>query len=875
MCDKCHKKTCHCKKRHHNPRHKCQDKTKVCSGRTCASCPNPQNCTVNLSYQEIFDDFWPDASGAIQHQYEWQEIVGFAAVRVLEIQKEFSIPVARILSGTEPNPDAGIYGYNLNGSLDLNGGKAKSYDPLFKEFHLRYHAALETKFADPSGPVTQELSFLTPTNVKQYYDRAISYYAARGFDIQGPDTFSKFSDQYIWTYAAGQNQAFNTSSGYVAIRLIWNNDKCRSKVPDYVDLHATANTNPADAFVLDTYQPNPLLRENGHGYPTRIPVTTDFCGVFQQQYNVSPIAFYDVACQVLTIHVPETEDGHFLTRRVIDVGNPIIDADVLEHLLAFDGSFALFRRCKTDTDEENITRVSAARLVASNFKCVDVFAQVSESVHIKSKVIDFGELVVPDPELFNPIRTAIFSPDDESLYYTGVVCAKMNGGTKSFDAYCVPFPSGNSYATNLDPLQLPEENEGPFPHAEGDNPITTVKEQFSSLSSHTLYDWDEFALGELPISVLTGETSYPENVNTTVAPVVLPPAETFSAVVIHEFAHQTHFASGMLYFVPTEGMADGLSMDTRANRNILWSFTRAQRWTQIHIRLTRAGYTMMSTEAQVGVTYGLSLFYKYLQDQFDFNNQVQRRTVDVLTSETAGPLFKANNIPDTISVFPVNSDGGSAALKQSLLELFGKDIKDVWNDFSISLVLLRNNEAIPAQYRHYFPYWLWNTEYLGYPVLLQRLINRGLAQFADWWEQFDTNGVIPASYGTAFTGETFVRTLPSPFNANVRDLRTLSFNVPHSTNTVTVTITAGEWRITLLQFTSDGTQIGSFIQDGPHTIVGAGVHVFNIVGHVPAFTPSGNIRLVCANVSFSGTGLVLSDYFQSAPLTGTINIVAV
>ena len=290
---------------------------------------------------------------------------------------------------------------------------------------------------------------------------------------------------------------------------------------------------------------------------------------------------------------------------------------------------------------------------------------------------------------------------------------------------------------------------------------------------------------------------------------------------------------------------------------------------------------MMSPDPLVGLTYGLAVFYKYMQDQFDFNNQVIRRTVEILTAETLGPLLKENNVPDTVSVSAVNVDGGSAALNRALEELFNLNIQDVWADFSISLALMRNNKAIPSQWRHYWPYWIFNRQYAGYPIIFNDLVNNQdvpMGQFADWWEKFETNQFIPGNYGlpAAYVGQTFVRTLPALFEAQATDLKNFIFNVTYGTQNINVTIIAGEWRISLLQFMSDGSDTGSFVIDGPYEIgVGGAVSFTDLLNPNRApgpFVAGSNIRLVLTHVSFSGTGLVLSDYFTTALLTGSIRV---
>lgn len=805
------------------------------------------------NYQQIYDDFWPDATGAIEHQFEWQELS--AANKVVEVEREFFIPLDTIVPGTELVSGASVYGYNSDGSLDLTGGKAKTYDPNYKGMNLRYHGALEAKYY-PN--IVQPLSFMTPNISKEYFERVVSYFTARGYTMPAPDNFKQFSDQYVWSFSAGQNQFFNLSNAFIAMRFIY--AKC-NKIPTYVDLHASANPNNSSGeyVVMDTYQPDPSQQENGHGYPLRITITKD-SSEFNQLKNTQPIAYFDCKCKVLTIHVPENTEGYFYTHRIIS-GTGFLDFEYTEYLTAFDGSFSLL----------NKTCVNG--LKCANFCKLDVLAQVSENVLVKGRAITDGSEEIFESNV--PIRSAILSPDDPTVYYTGVVAPKMNGSSSSFDFYALPVPITSSYTSNLDPIQYPSTEYFDQHHDEGDNPVTKVVERYSVSASITGFDNDVWNRSNfsLPYDVITATTSYPENLTTTPAPSTLSLTEAYKPVIMHEFTHSTQYESGLINFLPAEAMAVGIEMDTRAVEN-LFGTVRARRFAQIHLRLTRGDFTMMKADSE-SVTFGMGMFWKYTHDQFDFNQQLQRRAGDILTSETLGPLLQSNSIPDLYATFPINRTGGSAALRDSLQQLFGRNIKDLWNDFSIAMVLMRNNTSIPSQYQVGFPYWIYDSQYAGYLVLQSSLTFLGTPQFADWWEKLDDNQIVPANYGvTIATGQTFIRTLPQNFTTNLKNLTTVSFTVPNNLNTVTVNITAGEWRITLLQFTSDGTPVGSFIIDGPHAILGAGSHVFNISTHIPAFTANGSIRLVCANVTFSGTGTTSADYFSPEPTTGSISIIS-
>lgn len=830
-----------------------------------------KQCPIDLQYEQIYDDFWDKEAEAIQHQFVWQDLIAASAMKAVPLVKDFTIPLKPLCAARKADPRSIVYGYNDDGSLDLTGGSKKSYNQGFNKFQLRYHGALEAKYpsGDPENPVTtQTLSFLDADTVKNLFEENIPYFVQRGFDIQGDDVFKKFDHQYIWTWPAGQLQEFGLP-GYVAMRLVWDDkhsshkNKCSKNIPDFVDLHASINQTLAEYFVLDTYKHCSSEHKNGYGYPTRIPVTTKYCR-FKENLNVKPIAFYDKGCHVLTIHVPNTDSAqHFLVRRNVNVNNPNLNVNYIEHLAGFNGSFKAF------------TRDKYGRLLPSDLKKADLFAQVSDVVTMRSRVSREGEVSFPD--IAWPIRLPVL--DDESEYYTGIVAPAMNGGSPAYDCYAVPIPDLNAYEIDLDPTDTPEQKVHGHHYHYGDNPRTKVVERYSALSSITLWDNEAWNLAglKLPLDMLHGETSYPENVSTAPIPANASGAESFVLVNAHEFTHQAQNASGSLYFLPVEAMAVGVELDTHASGEVFIPL-RAGTFTQRTIRTLRGEFTAMRPDAFGVSTYGMGMWWKYIQDQFDHNNQVMRRTMDILTNETVGQLMEANDFPDCFAVEPVNAVGGSSALNQALGELYGKNIKDVWNDYSVSLALLRNNTSIPAKWRNYLPYWIYNTEYSGFNKLNEAVSVFGLGQFSNWWENMQNNAVIPANYNTAYTGETFVRTLPEHFETDALSLKTYAFNVTQPSEggpeTIKVEVSKGEWRVTLVQFTSDGTRDGSFIADGPHTLVADGTDTitFDVANHSPAFSDSGNIRLICVNVTFDGTGNQLDEYFTPEVPNGHIKI---
>ena len=269
-----------------------------------------------------------------------------------------------------------------------------------------------------------------------------------------------------------------------------------------------------------------------------------------------------------------------------------------------------------------------------------------------------------------------------------------------------------------------------------------------------------------------------------------------------------------------------------------------------------------------------------MAEQFDSNFQLIRRCNDIAGELSTFNLYN-NNI---VRGYRSNTLPSNNILQQALKELYNKDYKDIWHDFCTAQVLLRNNTSIPSQYRIQYPFWMYNSAYSGYAKILQSLQFIGLPQFANFWEKLQTNAFIlpnmilpPMPASSLF--QTFIPSLPdldfpvSEFDVITTDMTNYSYYIEKTLNTIDINVHAGEWKFSLIQFTSDGTQSGQFIIDGPHyvnaTDSSINVH-FDISGHVPAFTPDGNIYLICSCISLTnqpGLAVYLGYPLESGWLT--------
>lgn len=750
-----------------------------------------------------------------------------------------------MVSGTEPDPNKPIYGYNPDQSLDITGGVAKSYNSIFTDFSIRYH-----------GDNFSNLKYLLPQYIEAQYRRALSYFIQRGFNIPFKDVYQQYQGQYICN-----RQGFSTdpypplpaTPEYVGIKFVYENS---NPIPVALDLVTTASPK---LVLIGLYEADVTNYQNGYFYPLRIPITTDFCNVYSVKYGKEPIAYYSELYRTITISVAYEDNvsPHFSAFEKMFLPQYQIDVDWRDYLLEFQGTFALMKR-----DIQN-------NLVSASFPNAAYLIQSSQFVHVKSQNVDHGIPTV------NTVDMSFYNPGGQ---YNGYVLSLMNGGSTSYDIYCYNIgPTFNALENEEDPINLPTYIPGGF--SSGDDPYTVLKENYSAPSYNAFFEGtQQQALSNVvqyPTNILLGQT-YPED-NPAIPPPVVPADDLIrQRTSIHEFVHACQQAAGQTYiFIPGEALAVGIESDIKAVGNLFNGPFRSRLWTRRLVQITRATFSLLQTDNAINnpaFSYGNGIFWKYLATTIDPNQQSIRRMCDILSTDTQygiGPLMKANNFPYSKNYGTLTSPNGcSLALNKALGELFGANIKDVMANYAVSLALLRNNTSIPPQYRHIWPYWLYNTTY---PFNIQISQYPGSAPFANWWGTFNSNGAIPANWNTGFTGETFIRTLPNNFTEKVRDLTMLLFQVPAGTNSITVNILSGEWRLSLVQFISNGGPSGTFNMDGQYSVTGPGVHVFNI--GVP-FVNNGTIRLVCAHVTLTDYG-GLGNFYEPVPpnLTGEISIV--
>lgn len=796
------------------------------------------NLTVNGSINNIGLQLQLDAAVPPTDEVYTQYVQYPNAQNILENIEDFSIPNSLIVPGTEIYPDAPIYGYITTGStqeLVLGGGPDLSYNPDFTGVDYRFHSI------DPD-----QLELCTFDNVRSWQEHTISYYRERGFPLPGSDVYPQWEGQFIFSDNLG-----DFPFPFVSIKFNYED----GPVPTALDL--VVPTGPATFAALALYQPDPSLRKNGFYYPIRIPITTDI-SEYQTKFNTEPIAYYDNLHRRISIHVSDCYAPTQLSQLVLEIPccNCEVDVNYKDSLAAFDGTFNLMRRN------------GANQLVSSDFANLEYLIQASSVVSATTIYEDAGG---PFPFTYE------FNFSQPGGVFTGLAIPLMNGAGPQADIF-VTNGNTNAFVSTDDPLIIPAlvDNNTQLFQA-GDNPVTTLVENLAYSPRTTIRDTSNWniLITELPALVMEGLTTPEENGDIPAPIFASDPATILNVVTGHEYLHVAQYLQGTSPFMPTEANALGIEQDPKLNSNRFVGFRPAQ-WAHDYMpTVVRGDWPLTLSELAAPAdtllfpsTYGSSIFWRYMATQFDYNYQVMRRMSDILSNATINPLLAENGVPFALAAYGyggqvgINPAGPLLALAQALNELHGRNVQDVFADYAVSLAMLRNNSSIPAPYRHQYPYWLSSP---SYPF--NEDLSLPFPEYATWWQDYQDNIVLPEGYAfPQYDGQTFIPTLDQDIDQYpMQDMTMLIFEVPQGTNFVDIHVT-GQWRLAMVQFTSDDTPVGDFQMLGQFVNNG-GQTLFD----VSELTGTGPIRLVCAHVSMP-TYQGLSSFCGEGEFTGTISI---
>lgn len=242
---------------------------------------------------------------------------------ILSKFKDHVIPRTFVVPGTEINPNASIYGYNENQTLDVTGGVAKSYNPEFQQINYRYHGENPT------------VNSATDTNMLNAFQRTFSWFIQRGMQIPNIDVYPQQKGLFVLNTVTLQ---------YISAQFHYR--ECDDDIPQALDLIATVSENILNYFgtgvSTQSFEPCAEARKNAQWYPIRIPITTKFKTFERRTFEGQSSVFYDEIQHSITIHVATTATTTYrLVQTITYLPQYEIDINLNDNLVQFDGTFTL------------------------------------------------------------------------------------------------------------------------------------------------------------------------------------------------------------------------------------------------------------------------------------------------------------------------------------------------------------------------------------------------------------------------------------------------------------------------------------------------------------------------------------------------------
>lgn len=737
---------------------------------------------------------------------------------ILEFVTPFIHDTSIVVPGSEADDSAPVYGYDEDGNLLRDGGRSNSYSLLPNYLKSNYH----------SNAQDRDFYFLKTDYLKSISDHFWSYFLERGYPLPTNDIAPGFEEVFIYT---GGSPFGAFDNGFISIKMNYADDD--TSIPSSVDLVAQ------DGVIgqLALYEPDGNQYKNSHYYPMRIPVTTDFCGEFQAKYDVEPIAYWDQRSNNITIHVPDNGVEYEMGHELIDLSQYDLgdQYQIYDYLVAFHGTFELVKRHPGNNKLIDADRADVMYLI-----------QTSDNVTAKSRTYyseNNQDFVVSD-------SVNSFDAFDNNAY-TGIAFNKSGNQNGGFDYYVVPGEFvGSNYVWVTDPVSI------------GDLPMSQFTETFSSNTIMVLDDLAAiYTTYETTDDVYNGSV-YPEEITdpTRVPGLVFNPYFAVNIVKCHEHFHVAQFAGGFHSWVTPESWAMAGNFDRKANTGINAIYTGNRSVGSAILAMASGRHTPLGPES-ANLSYPYSGFFSWLYfiNQFDKNYQLPRRIQDILTEQYTQPLQDANINFDYYN--PISATANNLAMDQALRELFDKNYPDVFTDLAISLAFVRNNTAIPEQYRHTYPYWLWNKDY---PDAQSELANT-------WWSSMNDNDYVydyPAG-----TKKAYYPQLVQQQSIQSEDMRMFLYEVPENATFINLNVVNGDWRVSVVNFVSDGTAAGQFDQlpsVGQASSLSDGQSIQYDLTQLNR-PVGGSTRLVVANVGLNDQG-GLSNAYDHGAITGQISI---
>ena len=581
----------------------------------------------------------------------------------------------------------------------------------------------------------------TQDEMNSTFSNGIGFFTDRGNSLTTPDYNVNYKNMFITSITDVDSAPINGTECTLSVEFGYD---VSMSVPSNVYLTAT-NYNGIGSFQTPTnvfyssfnpaYKALAVTNSNVFLQPATVPVTTDpsaFASVFGTSNG--KMALYDPAKKEIHIYFDGSSNtvGSGQTTTAFNNGTnvaPITWTEVCE-FSHFEGSFAIKKKRAKVTD-------SNRPFVPANASEADAFLiQTSNNLSVTSNVYKNGVQIFNSSSQFaslgyysatvtrNIVDTAIWNDG-----YSGVIIPKVGFGTDRMDFFSFKQAVANAaFAANL-PYQLLDRNPdsqlgeyNPMPSYIGSYNSNVIAGFFTLTTNSNLFtSTPEGLLAEMTGNDLSGANS----------------TTSIDIVLNHEISHALRDLTGGVIVARSMLNSEARAISCELSyikkiyptvidtaRNSQWSnyinvlsrgaWPVESRFNAFEGNLHLLGSTQNRTYSALNAQYGESMFYNYIVDHYDTNQQSERYFNDLLQQKLKEGLIDAG-FPSWKQMYGCSIKVSHHALDTAIKTITAaqgseKSLATVYTDFVVATALLRNNSTIPDKYKSLLPYWVFNRD---------------------------------------------------------------------------------------------------------------------------------------------------------------------
>lgn len=609
------------------------------------------------------------------------------------------------------------------------------YSDIYSNCGVSY--GVTTHFS--AQPLSEGVTAYTQDEMNSTFSTGIGYYTDRGFPLSTPDYNVNYKNMFVTGIYDVESVSINGTVCTLAVELGYD---VSMSVPSNVYLSAV-NYNGIGSFQTPTnvfyssfnpaYKALAVTNSNVFLQPATVPVTTD-PATFASAFGTAngKMALYDLTKKEIHIYFDGSSNtyGTGNTTAAFTTGtnvSPITWTEVCE-FSHFEGSFAIKKKRAKVTDSNrpfapaNTTEEGAFLIQTSNNLSVtsNVYKNGVQIFNTGSQTTSYGYYSAT-------VARNIVDPNWEDGY-SGVIIPKVGFGTDRMDVFSFNQVAPNAaFASNL-PYELLDKN--PNSELEEYNPIPSYIGSYNSnvIAGYQVFTTNSNLFTSTPESLLAEMTADDLSASS--------PALAVDIILNHELSHTIHWSTGTIAArdvcdIEGRGTSAEMSYIKNVHPTVIDTFRNAQ-WSNYINVLSRGAWPVDSrfgategnlhllgssqgrTFSAVNARYGESMFYNYIINHHDTNQQNERYFYDLLQQKLKEGFIDAG-LPSWKQMYGCSIKVSHNALDKCVKTITAaqgseKSLATVYTDFVVANALLRNNSTIPDKYKTLFPYWAFNKD---------------------------------------------------------------------------------------------------------------------------------------------------------------------